>query len=333
MSAQELAATIDDLVIRGKGILAADESLKTIGKRFETINLENTEEHRRQYRSLLATTPKLNSAVSGVILFEETLTQQTDEGQQIPAKLTAEGIVPGIKVDKGLVSFQDSEEKLTQGLDGLADRLAVYKDQGARFAKWRDVFVISASTPTSAAIKANAEVLAIYAATCQAIGIVPIVEPEVLMDGAHDIARARDVTDAVLKDVFAALQEKHVALEHIVLKPNMVVPGKTCADQASPEAIAEATLAVLNAHVPAAVPSINFLSGGQSPVEATVNLQAINAAGAQPWYISFSYGRALQEPCLAAWAGNPESINAAQGALVLRCRLNGQAAIGQYEGE
>lgn len=332
MVQQALQATIEAMVKPGKGILAADESHGTIGKRFESIGIENTEEHRRQYRSLLATTENLGDHVSGVILFEETLTQKTDDGRMITEAFSAQGVVPGIKVDKGLVSFATSpEEKITQGLDGLAERLATYKEQGARFAKWRDVFQISDIYPSAALVRANAELLARYAAICQAQGIVPIVEPEVLMDTGHDLARCEAVTDFVLHSVFNALYEHKVVLEHIILKPNMVVPGKQCADQSNPKAIAEATVRALKRNVPSAVPTINFLSGGQSPVEATVNLNAINELGPLPWTVSFSYGRALQETCLAAWGGKAENVAAAQAELFKRAKLNGSASMGEYK--
>lgn len=327
----ELDATIEQLVVPGKGILAADESTGTIGKRFASINIENTEENRRQYRSLLATTPNLGDHICGVILFEETLGQKADNGKTIPEAFAAQGIVPGVKVDKGLVPFaSNQEEKITQGLDGLPERLAEYKKQGARFAKWRDVFSISDDMPTTALVRANAELLARYAAICQAQGIVPIVEPEVLMDGDHDIQKCYAITEYVLHTVFNALYEHEVSLEHIVLKPNMVVPGKDARDQSDADTIGQMTLVALSRTVPAAVPTINFLSGGQGPEEATRNLQAINAMGMLPWYVSFSYGRALQEPCLAAWAGKAENINAAQEALLKRAKCNGAAALGKY---
>lgn len=334
MNTQALSQTIDDIVITGKGILAADESLGTIGKRFDTIATENTEENRRAYRSLLATTPHLGEHISGVILFEETLLQKTEKGESIPEAFAHQGIVPGIKVDKGLVAFNNSpNEKITQGLDSLAERLPHYKMQGARFAKWRDVFSITDTTPSQAAIDANADVLAEYAKICQAHDIVPIVEPEVLMDGNHSIERCHEASITTYKSVFSALTKHGVKLEFIILKPNMIVPGKNCADQSNAHRIAELTLDALNKTVPAAVPSINFLSGGQSPVEATVNLNAINSHGKQPWYLSFSYGRALQEPCLAAWKGDPENVTAAQDALLNRAKLNGAATTGAYQSE
>jgi fructose-bisphosphate aldolase class I len=331
MNTAALSKTISDLVINGKGILAADESSPTIAKRFKSINIESNEEYRRAYRSLLATTPKLGEHVSGVILYEETLGQKTDQGKAIPQAFAAQGIVPGIKVDKGLVSLPSfGEDKVTQGLDGLPERLQAYAEQGARFAKWRAVFSISAQTPSQFALDVNAHNLARYAAICQDNGIVPIVEPEVLMDGRHTLATCEQVTSAALQAVFNALYQQRVSLEHIILKPNMVIPAKDCVDQSSAIQIAEATLRVLRQHVPAAVPSINFLSGGQTPEQATLNLNAMNSLGQQPWFLSFSYGRALQETCLAAWRGSPENLNAAQQELFKRAKLNGAASLGKY---
>lgn len=334
MNQQTLSQTIDDMVLRGKGILAADESLPTIGKRFKNINIESSEENRRSYRSLLATTPNLGDHVSGVILFEETLGQKTDNGVSIPEHLAQQKIVPGIKVDKGLVNLPGFEgDKVTQGLDGLGDRLQQYREQGARFAKWRAVYSISDQNPSRTAIQSNAEGLARYAAICQQNDIIPIVEPEVLMDGSHSLARCEEVTTAVLSEVFHALQQHRVQLELMILKPNMVVPGKSCSDQSNAKEIAQATIRTLRRTVPSAVPSINFLSGGQGPEEATRNLNAINSLGQQPWYLSFSYGRALQEPCLNNWKGNQENINGAQNALFKRTKLNGAASIGQYKND
>ena len=330
MSNNLLAKTIEDIAIPGKGILAADESTGTIGKRFATIDTENSEENRRAYRGLLSTTPELANYVSGVILFEETLTQKNDNGISIAEAFAKQGTVAGIKVDKGLVSLgANSDEKFTQGLDGLADRLATYKEQGARFAKWRAVFDITDNKPSYGAVRANAEMLARYAAICQEQGVVPIVEPEILMDGSHNLARCSVVTEFVLKEVFQALYYQQVTLEHIILKPNMVIPGKGCADQSNADAIGAETIKVLRRTVPAAVPTINFLSGGQSSEEATINLQAINSQGTQPWQLSFSYGRALQELCLKAWHGSPENINAAQAILLERAKANSAASIAQ----
>jgi len=328
----ELEATIHDMVQSGKGILAADESAPTIAKRFAAIDAESTEEHRRSYRSLLFTTAGLNEFVSGVILFEETLTQRSDDGTLLPEVLAKQGIVPGIKVDKGLKPLTNAAgDKITQGLDGLAERLQTYKTQGARFAKWREVYPISENNPTALGLEANAEMLARYAAICQAEGFVPIVEPEVLIDGDHSIERSAEVIETVLHTVFHALHRHKVILECIVLKPSMVTPGKDLPDRASPEQVAEATIKVFRRAVPAAVPGINFLSGGQTPEEATANLNAMNAMFINPpWELSFSFGRALQEPALKAWLGKTENAAATQQALYQRALLNGAARTGKY---
>lgn len=328
----ELQQTIIDMVDDTRGILAIDESLPTMAKRFAPIGVESTETHREAYRSLLLTTPGLGDYISGVILFEETLTQINDKGQTLPKLAWSQNIVPGIKVDKGKGPLALSPgDLITQGLDGLADRLKQYKEQGARFAKWREVYAIDRHVPTQHGIEANAEMLARYAATCQAEGIVPIVEPEVLMDGDHDIKRHAEVTEAVQHAVFHALHKHHVALELMLLKPNMVLPGKDNR-RADPDEVAEATLKILRRTVPAAVPSINFLSGGQSPEEATINLNAINKQrGNAPWQLSISYGRALQQPALQVWAGQSENTEAAQQALLKRARLNSLARQAEYD--
>jgi fructose-bisphosphate aldolase class I len=327
----ELQQTIKDMVDDTRGILAIDESLPTMIKRFAPIEVECTETLREAYRSLLLATPGLGDYISGAILFEETLTQHDDQGQLLPKVAWSQKIVPGIKVDKGKGPLALSPgDLITQGLDGLADRLKQYKQQGARFAKWREVYAIEKQAPTLHGIEANAEMLARYAATCQAEGIVPIVEPEVLMDGGHDIERHAQVTEAVQHAVFHALHRHHVILELMLLKPNMVLPGKDNR-RAEPDEVAEATLKVLRRTVPAAVPSINFLSGGQSPEEATINLNAINRQrGNAPWQLSISYGRALQQPALKAWAGRAENTEAAQQALLKRARLNSLARQGEY---
>jgi len=330
----ELQDTISDMVEKGRGVLAADESSPTIAKRFKAIDVESTEENRRAWRSLLVTTAGLGEYISGIILFEETLAQKTDDGKTIPQAAWAQKIVPGIKVDKGKVPLALSPgDLITQGLDGLAERLRTYKEQGARFAKWREVYAIDKHVPTQHGIDANAEMLARYAAVCQAEGLVPIVEPEVLMDGNHDIDRHAEVTEAVQHAVFHALHRHHVALELMILKPNMVLPGKDCR-RAEPDEVAAATLKVLKRTVPAAVPSINFLSGGQGPEEATVNLNAINQQGRDaPWRLSISYGRALQQTALQAWMGKKENVTAAQQALLKRARLNHLAMLGEYRAE
>jgi len=331
----ELQATITDLVVKGKGILAADESAPTIAKRFKAINVESTEANRCAYRSLLLTTSGLGEFISGVILFEETLGQKTADGKPLPDVAAGQGIVPGIKVDKGFTPLINAPgDVITQGLDGLAERLAGYKEQGARFAKWREVYAIGAHNPTQAGIISNAEVLARYAAICQSLGLVPIVEPEVLLDGDHTIERCLEVIELVQHEVFHALHRHRVELEYTVLKPSMVVPGKDAPYRAGPEEIAEKTLVVARRSVPAAVPGINFLSGGQTPEEATANLNAMNAmAGNSPWQLSFSYGRALQQPVLEAWQGKQENVPAAQNALYKRARLNGAARYGRYSAE
>ncbi|MBA2654206.1 MAG: fructose-bisphosphate aldolase class I [Gammaproteobacteria bacterium] len=331
LSNQELAKTIDDIVKQGKGILAADESTGTITKRFQPIKVESTEENRRIYRELLFTTPSIQEYISGVILYEETLSQKTHDGNPFPKMLQDAGIVPGIKVDKGIIPLSGSpEENITQGLDGLEERLKGYKALGARFAKWRAVIPITAHLPSQYALHANAEALARYASICQAEGIVPIVEPEVLMDGNHSLQRCAEVTELALREVFNALYLNKVKLEYIILKPNMVVPGTMYQPQASVDEVAEATLKVLRRTVPAAVPSINFLSGGQTDELATAHLNAMNHTKDNPWCLSFSYGRALQAPALKKWSGQQQNISAAQEELLKRARLNSAASKGAY---
>lgn len=329
---KEMEATIAAITATGKGILAADESSGTMEKRLKSVNVASTEETRRDYRGILFSAPGLGEFIGGVILFEETLSQKDGSGMPFPAVLVQQGIVPGIKVDKGTVELPGFPgDKVTQGLDGLSERLARYRDVGAKFAKWRAVIGIGEGMPSSACIAANAECLARYAAICQNQGLVPIVEPEVLMDGNHDIARCAVVTEEVLHEVFAALYRHRVIPELTLLKPNMVLPGKDCPAQASPEKIASETLRVFRRAVPAAVPGINFLSGGQSDEAATANLNAMNAQGLQqPWALSFSYGRALQAPALKAWRGEHANAKAAQDALLKRARLNSLARLGKY---
>ena len=329
-TSQRLQETINDMVDDHRGILAADESAPTIKKRFDDINLESNEDNRRTYRTLLLETPGLGKFISGVILFEETLGQKNAAGTPLAEVAWSQKIVPGIKVDKGTEPLAGSPGDLvTKGLDGLSDRLKTYIDQGARFAKWREVYPITTTNPTRLGVHANAERLAHYAAICQEQGVVPIVEPEVLMDGEHDIDRCEEVTEQVLFAVFQALRQYGVTLEHMILKPNMVLPGKDCRT-ANPNEIAEATIRVFRRAVPAAVPSINFLSGGQSPEEATINLNAVNQIGG-PWKLSISYGRALQQPVLVAWQGKPENVVAAEIALLKRARLNSLARKGGYK--
>jgi len=327
-----LQVTVDLLVQAGKGILAADESGPTIAKRFKAIGVESTEESRRAYRNLLLATPGLSAFISGVILYEETLLQRAEDGVPLPELALRQGLVPGIKVDAGKIALAHAPgDEITQGLDGLAKRLGGYKEQGARFAKWRAVYNISDTLPSRLAIEANADALARYAAICQDEGVVPIVEPEVLMDGGHTIERCAEVTQAVLHEVFDALHRNRVALEHMLLKPSMVVAGKEQARQAQVDEVATQTVRILRRSVPAAVPGIFFLSGGQTPAEASAHLDAINRLGPQPWALSFSYGRALQDPVLHAWKGQAANARGAQDALLERARLNGAAREGRYD--
>ena len=328
----ELKSTIAKLTAPGKGIVAADESTPTITKRFAALGIESTEDSRRAYRTMLFTTPGAEQYLAGVILFEETLGQADDKGTALPDLLAHHGIVPGIKVDKGTVALPGAEgDLITTGLDGLADRLKAYKSKGARFAKWREVYAITDRNPTPLGISANAKVLARYAAICQSEGIVPIVEPEVLIDGVHTLERCREVSEAVLHAVFVALQRHRVMLEGIVLKPSMVLPGKESPPKAPPEVVARATLDVLKHNVPAAVPTINFLSGGQAPAEATANLNAMNAMEPHaPWVLSFSYARALQDGPMRLWAGRAENARAAQDAFHQRLKMNSLARAGQW---
>ncbi len=332
MNYEELANTIEQMAHPSKGILAADESNSTIGKRFASIDVENNEQNRRDYRLLLANTPELSNYINGVILFEETFHQQDDEGTSIAQLFTDKGIIPGIKVDKGLVNLPNTEkEQVTQGLDGLTERLLEFKKLGAKFAKWRNVYSINEFAPSLPAIKTGAENLARYASACQAVGIVPIVEPEVLMDGDHSIEHCAEVCEIVLHELFHALFIHQVALEYIILKPSMVTSGKQHQPFSAADEVADYTINVFRNHVPAAVPMINFLSGGQTPQQATQNLNAINTVGYQPWLLSFSFGRALQEDCLAAWAGKTENVAKAQDALLKRARLNSAACVGEYQ--
>ncbi|MES1935877.1 class I fructose-bisphosphate aldolase [Salinisphaera hydrothermalis] len=334
MQHQVLINTARSLMAPGKGILAADESTGTIKKRLDSIGVESTEQNRQAYRNLLFTTAGAEEFISGVILFEETLFQKADNGTPFPDLLTDKGIIPGIKVDMGAKPLAGSpEEKVTEGLDGLRERLSDYAAAGARFAKWRGVIDIAEDRPTDYCIHVNAHALARYAALCQEAGIVPIVEPEVLMDGANSIERCEQVTDAVLDAVFTELKRQNVLLEGMLLKPNMVISGKQCPQQAGVEEVARATLRCLNRRVPAAVPGIVFLSGGQSDELATAHLDAMNRMGPQPWALSFSYGRALQAPALQAWRGQADNVPAAQQAFLKRARNNGAAARGEYNAD
>jgi fructose-bisphosphate aldolase class I len=335
MNLSELNAIANKMVARGKGLLAADESTSTIKKRFDAINTPNTEDNRRDYREFLfRTMPAMKEHISGVILFDETIRQKAKDGTPLVKLIEAAGAVPGIKVDAGAKPLAGaSGETVTEGLDGLRERFADYHKLGARFAKWRAVIDIGKDMPSYNCINANAQALARYAALAQEAGIVPIVEPEVLMDGDHDIARCEQVTTWVLKDVFQQLFYAKVPLEGIILKPNMIVPGKKCAKQNSVDEVARATLKVLKDCVPAAVPGIAFLSGGQSDEEATAHLSAMNAMGPLPWPLTFSYGRALQAAPQKAWSGKPENIAAGQRAFAHRALMNSLAAIGKWKAE
>ncbi|XP_038901391.1 fructose-bisphosphate aldolase 1, chloroplastic [Benincasa hispida] len=328
----ELIKTAKTVASPGRGILAMDESNATCGKRLASIGLENTEANRQAYRTLLVTAPDLGKYISGAILFEETLYQSTVDGEKIVDVLVKQGIVPGIKVDKGLVPLPGSNnESWCQGLDGLASRAAAYYQQGARFAKWRTVVSIP-NGPSALAVKEAAWGLARYAAVSQDNGLVPIVEPEILLDGEHGIDRTFEVAQKVWAEVFFYLAENNVLFEGILLKPSMVTPGAESKDKASPETVAKYTLSLLQRRIPPAVPGIMFLSGGQSEVEATLNLNSMNQAP-NPWHVSFSYARALQNTCLKTWGGRPENVKAAQDALIQRAKSNSLAQLGKYTGE
>ncbi|CDW83208.1 fructose-bisphosphate aldolase cytoplasmic isozyme-like [Stylonychia lemnae] len=331
----ELIANARAIVRPGYGILAADESTGTIGQRFAKIDVENTEENRRAYRELLFTTEGLEKHISGVILFEETLGQKTTDGVLFPELLQSKGIIPGIKVDKGLVIIPGTnEENATTGLDGLAERCQKYYSQGARFAKWRAVVKIGNGRPSLAAIIETAHTLARYAAICQANGLVPIVEPEILTDGDHSIEVCAEVSERVFRQCVQALQEQKLLLEGLLLKPNMVTQGATSTDKKSAAEIAWYTVRTLSRTIVPAIPGITFLSGGQSEEEATLNLNEMNKLDSKirPWALSFSYGRALQSSTLKAWSGKPENVKAAQEALLTRARANSEATLGSYAG-
>ncbi|SFN76530.1 class I fructose-bisphosphate aldolase [Nitrosospira briensis] len=333
MNIDELKSVAQAIVARQKGILAADESNPTIKKRFDPIGVESTEENRRRYREILFTTEGIERYIGGVILFDETLRQSSRDGIPFAHLLSGRGIIPGIKVDKGAKALAlHPGNKVTEGLDGLRDRLAEYKQLGAKFAKWRAVIEIDEqNVPSAYAIRANAHALARYAALCQEADIVPIVEPEVLMDGAHDIQRCNVITSQMLESVFSELNAHGVLYEGMLLKPNMVIPGMKCPQRTSAEEVAQASVRCLRRYVPAAVPGIVFLSGGQSAEDATDNLNAMNAMDANPpWQLSFSYGRALQAPVLAAWKGQESNVAEAQRAFSKRCQLNGLAREGIY---
>lgn len=334
MTSNELVSTAMQIVAPGKGILAADESHPTIEKRFKTLGIENSEENRRAYRDMLFSTQGVEEFVSGVILFDETLRQQSSDGTPFAELLAKRGIIPGIKVDKGAKDLAGaSGEKVTEGLDGLRERLAEYRELGARFTKWRAVIEIGEGIPSTYCIDTNAHALARYAALSQEAGLVPIVEPEVLMDGDHTIERCYDVTARTLKTVFGELFDQRVGFEEMLLKPNMVLSGKNCPTQASVKEVASSTVRCLSEVVPGAVPGIVFLSGGQSDEVATAHLSAMNELGPHPWELSFSYGRALQAPALKAWKGEPANVPAGQDAFYHRAKCNSAARFGKYTPE
>ncbi len=331
MNRSELESNARAMVAKGRGILAADESSGTIKKRFDGIQLASTEEARRTYREMLLTAPGIAQYVSGVIFYDETLRQKTRDGVPFAQHLSKLGILPGIKVDTGakpLAGF--ANETITEGLDGLRERLSEYYSLGARFAKWRAVIDIAESIPSRYAIEANAHALARYAALCQEANIVPIVEPEVLMDGGHSLERCEAVTSETLAAVFAELYSHRIHLEGMILKPNMVISGKKAATRASPQQVAEATVRTLKRYVPSAVPGIAFLSGGQNSAEATEHLSLMNQLGPLPWALTFSYGRALQDDAMRTWGGKPENFASGQQAFLRRARLNGLACTGSY---
>jgi fructose-bisphosphate aldolase, class I len=332
MNTNTLEATARALVAPGKGILAADESTGTIKKRFDTIGVESTEENRRAYRDLLFATEGIGNHISGVILFDETIRQSSLDGTPFPKLLERQGVISGIKVDTGAkpLALADDGETITEGLDGLRDRLAEYHGLGARFAKWRATYTITAALPSQYAIDVNADALARYAALCQEIGIVPIVEPEVMMEGDHTIERSAEVSSATLEALYHSLYEQRIHLPGSLLKPNMVLSGYDASVQASVDEVADQTLECFSARVPAAVPGIVFLSGGQSDEDATAHLDAMNKRGPHPWELSFSYGRALQAAPLHAWRGDPANRASAQAALLQRAKLNSLARSGKY---
>jgi len=330
---ETLESIAQAMVAPGKGILAADESSGTIKKRFDSINVESTADSRRDYREMLFRTEEaMKNHISGVILYDETIRQKAKDGTPLVDLIKKAGSIPGIKVDTGAKDMPGFPgEKITEGLDGLGERLAAYYDLGARFAKWRAVIDIAAGIPTRTCLEANAEALARYAALCQQAKIVPIVEPEVLMDGGHDIGRCFEVTEETLRILFERLAAHRVSLEGTVLKPNMVIAGKKCGKQASVEEVAEKTIACFKRTVPAAIPGIVFLSGGQSDEDATAHLNAMNAIGGFPWKMSFSYGRALQAAPLKAWGGEAQNVPAGQRAFLHRAKMNGLATLGDWK--
>ncbi|HJW44937.1 MAG TPA: class I fructose-bisphosphate aldolase [Lysobacter sp.] len=333
MSIEQLAETAQAMVAPGKGIIAIDESTGTCAKRFAGVGIENTEENRRRYRELLLTTPKLSDYISGAILFDETIRQSTSDGVPFAKYMMDHGMIPGIKVDKGTHNLAGCPgEVVTEGLDGLRDRLAEYYKLGARFAKWRAVINISEDIPSGTCIEANSHALARYAALCQEQGLVPMVEPEVIMDGSHDIDECFQVTEVVLRSLFASLVEHNVVLEGTILKASMVVPGTTSGEKVSVEEVAAATLQCLKSTVPAILPGIVFLSGGQSDEDATAHLDAMNRMGPNPWPLSFSYGRAMQAAALKLWSQDlVGNFAKAQQTVYARAKDNGLAALGQWK--
>ncbi len=332
MNVQELQKTARELVSPDRGILAADESFGTIEKRFSALDIESTEDNRRAYREMLFSTEGIGEFLSGVIQFDETIRQKASDGTPLPQVLENQGVVPGIKVDGGAVALPLSPgEKYTQGLDGLAGRLEEYRELGARFTKWRSVITIDEGLPTRRCIRDNAQGLALYAAFCQEAGLVPIVEPEVLIDGDHSVERCYEVSELTLRTTFEALSEHGVELSGMLLKPNMVISGKEASHQSSPEEVARYTVECLLRTVPAAVPGIVFLSGGQNDIQATENLNAMNSMYSDlPWQLSFSYARALQEKPMEIWGGNPDNVEEAQKAFYHRAKMNGAARSGSY---
>ena len=331
---QDLAETAKALVAEGKGILAADESTGTIKKRLDSIGVESTEDTRRAYRELLFTTEGAEEYISGVILYDETIRQSAADGTPFPKLLESKGIIPGIKVDQGAKPLALAEgETITEGLDGLRERLAEYRELGARFAKWRATYSIEPDKPSEYCVWTNAHALARYAALCEEAGIVPIVEPEVLQDGTHTIEQSRKATGRVLQALYTELHDQRIDFTGTLLKPNMVLSGYEASDRAGVDEVAETTLECFYKHVPAAVPGIVFLSGGQTDEDATAHLNAMNARGPHPWQLSFSYGRALQAPALKAWEGKPENVEAAQRAYYHRAKMNGAARTGMYAPE
>jgi fructose-bisphosphate aldolase, class I len=331
MDVQQLQSTAKALVAEGKGILAADESTGTIKKRLDSIGVESTEETRRDYREFLFTTEGVEEFISGVILYDETIRQSASDGTPFPKLLESKGIIPGIKVDTGAKPLALTDgETITEGLDGLRDRLEEYRGLGARFAKWRGTYSIAPDKPSEYCVWTNAHALARYAALCQEAGLVPIVEPEVLQDGTHTIQESRKATGRVLQAVYTELHDQRLDFRGTLLKPNMVLSGYDASNRASVDEVADITLECFYKHVPAAVPGIVFLSGGQSDEDATAHLNAMNARGPHPWQLSFSYGRALQAPALKAWGGKEENVEAAQRAYYHRAKMNGAARTGMY---